>query len=238
VVYGEWVCAEAAEVGMIAVIAALPREVKILTALAKPDENLKRQGIWLWRCHGGVVVAAGMGAERATLAVQAAIQAGNVSTLISAGLAGSCSPDWIAGKTTVVGTVVDAMTGERFRCDGYGHKVLATASEIASIAEKRRLLDTYGAYLVDMEAATVARLAQAHGLKFRAIKGVSDDYDFELSGLSKFTGRRGQFRTAAFALHTALRPWTWSKAVALGRNSALALNKLQKKLEIAMERDS
>ncbi len=95
------------------------------------------------------------------------------------------------------------------------------------MAEKARLAERYGASLVDMEAATVARMALARGLGFRAIKGVSDGYDFELGALGKFEGERGSFRTGAFAGYTAVRPWTWGKAMELGRGSAKALGALE-----------
>jgi adenosylhomocysteine nucleosidase len=104
---------------------------------------------------------------------------------------------------------------------------LATTSTIASVKEKRRLLATYGALMVDMEAATVARLARAHGLGFRAIKGISDGPEFELEALGRFEGKQGSFRTGAFALHTALRPWEWEKAIELGRGSGRALKGLE-----------
>jgi adenosylhomocysteine nucleosidase len=109
--------------------------------------------------------------------------------------------------------------------------VLATAEEIASLKEKLRLFATYRALAVDMEAATVARLARAHGVGFRAIKGISDSLDVELKPLGDFTGKFGSFRTGAFALHTALRPWTWLETVALGRGSAKALGALDEVLK-------
>jgi adenosylhomocysteine nucleosidase len=126
--------------------------------------------------------------------------------------------------------VVDAQTGERFVAGSGSGVTLATAATIASVSEKVRLAQSYGAMLVDMEAATVAQMAQAKGLGFRAIKGVSDGYDFELGALGKFEGERGSFRTGAFALHTVLRPWTWGKAVELGRGSARALTVLNEAL--------
>jgi adenosylhomocysteine nucleosidase len=70
-------------------------------------------------------------------------------------------------------------------------------------------------------------LARARGVGFRAIKGVSDRYEFELSALAKFEGERGSFRTGAFAVYTAVRPWTWGKAIELGRGSAKALGALE-----------
>jgi adenosylhomocysteine nucleosidase len=58
---------------------------------------------------------------------------------------------------------------------------------------------------------------------FRAIKGVSDGVGFELSVLGRFEGELGSFRTGAFAMYTAVRPWTWGKAMELGRGSSRAL---------------
>ena len=77
-----------------------------------------------------------------------------------------------------------------------------------------------------MEAATVARLALAHSIPFRAVKAISDDFQFELSGMERFTTRHGHFHTRAFALHTAVRPHTWRKTVRLGRHSQMALRAL------------
>jgi adenosylhomocysteine nucleosidase len=207
----------------VAIIAALPREIATLVRGIAPDPGLVERGIWMYKVEGGVVVAAGMGAARAAMAVDAALATGDVAMLVSAGLAGGCGATVGVGSVMEVGAVVDDATGERFVAGNGGGVLLATTKTIASVADKARLRETYGASLVDMEAATVARLAEAHGLRFRAIKGVSDAHDFELSSLARFAGERGSFRTGAFALHTAARPWTWGKAVTLGRGSAKAL---------------
>ena len=223
----------------IAIIAALPREIAALVRGTKADAELLRRGVHLYRLKGGgIVVTAGMGAERATIAVKAALAQGEVGMLISAGLAGGCVPGVLAGSMMEASVVVDARTGERFVSALAGDVTLATTAVIASVGEKARLRATYAASLVDMEAATVARLAGAEGLPFRAIKGVSDAHDFELSSLARFAGRRGSFRTGAFALHTAVRPWTWGKAVALGRGSAKALVALEAALRGVLAGDS
>jgi adenosylhomocysteine nucleosidase len=207
----------------IAIIAALPREIAALVRGTKADASLIKDGVWLYRLEGAVVVAAGMGAERAAIAVEAALSVGDVRVLISTGLAGGCAPGVVAGLVMEAGVVVDVRTGERFVSEVESGVTLATSGTIASVHEKARLAENYGAALVDMEAATVARLALARGVGFRAIKGVSDGYDFELGALAKFEGERGSFRTGAFAAYTAVRPWTWGKAMELGRGSAKAL---------------
>lgn len=216
----------------IAIIAALPREVAGLVRGAKPDQALLQRGIHLFLLSNAVVVAAGMGSVRATLAVQAAMATGPLDCLISAGLAGSCVESLRPGAVVSADPVIDARTGERFSGMERGESwSLVTTDSIASVKEKARLGETYNAAMVDMEAATVARLALAHGIKFRAIKAISDAHDFELASLSRFATAQGHFRTAAFAFHTALRPHTWAKTVRLGRNSNRALAGLNDRLQ-------
>ncbi len=219
----------------VAIIAALPREVAALVRGVKADPVLASKKIYLYELSHAVVVAAGMGRESVTLAVQAATERGAVAELISVGLAGACSPEVAAGQVIEAGEVVDVRTGERFRAVGDGTAIVASSDSIASVAEKARLHAAYRASAVDMEAATVARLAQAHGIPFRAIKAISDGHDFELAALAQFADDRGQFRTGAFALHTALRPGSWAKTVGLGRNSKRALVMLHERLGQILE---
>jgi adenosylhomocysteine nucleosidase len=213
--------------GKIAIVAALPREIAGLVRGTVADASLVGDGVWLYRVNGAVAVAAGMGAARVAVAVEAALAAGDVGMLISTGLAGGCSAGVEGGSVLEAGAVVDVATGERFVAGAGSGVTLATAGTIASVAEKGRLAERFGAGMVDMEAATVARAALTRGLGFRAIKGVSDAWDFELGALAKFEGERGSFRTGAFAAYTAVRPWTWGKAIALGRGSAKALAGLE-----------
>lgn len=221
----------------VAIVAALPREIAGMVRGTRPDSDLLRRGIQLHRLDNAVVVVAGMGATRATLAFAAATREEEIELVVSAGLAGACSGDVQAGQVIESSLVIDAKTGERFACDARGRarSVLVTTASIAGIREKQRLLESYGAALVDMEAATVARLAQARGLRFRAIKGISDAHDFELKSMSRFADARGQFRTGAFALHTALRPQSWGSAMRLGRDSNRALAKMWSELRAVIE---
>lgn len=210
----------------IAIVAALPREIAGLVRGTRADVGLRTLGIHLHRTPGAVVVAAGMGAARVTLAVEAALDAeSSVEMLVSTGLAGACATEVAPGEVVEAKAVVDAKTGERFVVEdaGAGGRVLVTTEAIAGVREKARLAASYGAAMVDMEAATVARLAQAHGMRFRVIKAISDAHDFEMESMSRFADERGHFRTGAFALHTAARPWMWGSAMRLGRDSNRAL---------------
>jgi adenosylhomocysteine nucleosidase len=213
-----------------AIIAALPREVAALVRGVAPDPHRKRDGVFLYRLPNAVVVCGGMGSVRVLLAVRAALDSGEIDTLISTGLAGGCDPAAQVGTVFEARTIVDAQSGARFTTSS-GDATLVTTHSIASIHEKQRLFASYGAAVVDMEAATVARMAETHGLRFRAIKAVSDAHDFELSSLSRFATHHGHFRTGAFALHTALRPHSWRKTMQLGSGSQRALRALTETLK-------
>jgi adenosylhomocysteine nucleosidase len=219
----------------IAIIGALPREVAGLVRGVRPEPRQRGSGVYVYVLPGTVVVCAGMGAERATLAVRAALDTGAVSMLVSAGLAGGCDPAFVAGAVVEASVVVDALSGARFQLSrpsaAEAGSTLVTTHTIAGVHEKARLFASYGAAVVDMEAATVARLAELHGIPFRAIKAVSDAHDFELTSLSRFATKTGHFRTGAFALHTALRPHRWHNTIQLGAGSQRALLALNKRLK-------
>ncbi|MEO6817954.1 MAG: phosphorylase [Edaphobacter sp.] len=211
-----------------AIIAALPREVK---ALVRGWQEHRLPGkITAYTNDFAVVVCAGMGAERATLAVQAALSLKPVTSLLSVGLAGACDPDLHVSDIVRAGVVIDARTGERFS-NSLFNQTLITSSTVAGSKEKQRLYASYQASAVDMEAATVARLAEAHHLSFRAIKSISDEATFEMQELAQFATADGQFREAAFAAHSAFRPRLWPKLFALAGNSKRAVQALTTELE-------
>lgn len=219
-----------------AIVAALPRELKLLV---KGWTKRELPGKILVYTNGFAVAAcAGMGETRAALAVGAAIdlqrEAGlPVTALISVGLAGACDPALGVGEIVRAGVVIDSRTGERFDNSQF-RQVLVTAPTIASVAEKRRLFSSYQASAVDMEAAGVARIASAHGLYFQATKVISDESDYELEGMSGFSTADGQFREAAFAFHAALRPGLWRNVAQLAHNSGRAVQALTDEMEATL----
>ena len=211
-----------------AIIAALPREVK---GLVRGWQEHKFPGnVVAYTNDFAVVCCAGMGAERAILAVQAAMSLKPVTTLLSVGLAGACDPSLGIGDIIQAGVVVDSLTGERFDNSQF-RQVLVSTATIASVKEKQRLHDSYEASAVDMEAAAVGRMARANGLDFRAIKSISDVASFELQELARFATPDGQFREAAFAVYMLARPLMWSKLFQLAANSKRAIASLTSELE-------
>jgi adenosylhomocysteine nucleosidase len=215
-----------------AIIAALPREVKLLVRGWEKHEIGPQ--VVVYTSERAVVAYAGMGPTRAALAVQAAMSVGPVTALLSVGLAGGCDPSVQVGDVVRAGVVVDTQTGERFN-NSESSQVLVSAPSIAGVLEKQRLFAAYSATAVDMEAATVARLAQGHNLPFRAIKVISDDASFEMQELGRFATQNGQFREAAFAVYSVARPRMWSKLAQLARNSGVALEALTAELESQLD---
>jgi adenosylhomocysteine nucleosidase len=211
-----------------AIIAALPREIEHLVRGWRVQKLSGR--ITVYANDFAIVVCAGMGAARASLAVQAALSVRQVTALVSAGLAGACDPGLRVGDIVRAGVVIDAQSGERFMDSQY-KQVLVSAPVIASVQEKRRLYASYSASAVDMEAAAVARMAEAHGLPFQAIKAISDDASFELEELGRFATHDGQFREVAFAMYSVARPRLWGKLVRLAGNSKAAVQALTVELE-------
>ena len=99
---------------------------------------------------------------------------------------------------------------------------LVTSPKVAGAAEKQRLAAAYGAGLVDMEAAGVARLAQMRGIPFYCIKGISDGYTDQLPDFNRFISANGKFSLIRFIPFALLRPWYWLALARMGENSRVA----------------
>jgi len=213
----------------VAIIAALPREVAHLVEMLGLKWEKRKDGargkIYLCKSDEVILVCAGMGLRRAAYAVEVALEAGPVDEIISVGLAGGLHEGLKAGAVLNPQLVIDAKTGERFEMK-HGEGRLVTAQAVAGIAEKKRLRNSYGADIVDMEAATVGRIAEARGIAFRVMKSVSDEYDFEMKDLDKFATSDGWFREQAFILYIVVRPWKWTKVMQLAKNSNVAARNL------------
>jgi adenosylhomocysteine nucleosidase len=215
-----------------AIIAALPRELKPL--VRGWQEHKRPNKTIVYTSDFAVAACAGMGSERAALAVEAAMATRPVTALLSVGLAGGCDPALRIGDIVRAGVVVDTQSGERYDNSEF-RQVLATAPIISGVNEKKRLYDSYHAAAVDMEAATVARMARAHNLDFRAIKAISDDAAFELEELRRFATHDGQFRETAFAAYSIVRPRLWPVLVHLAGNSRRAIESLTNELNTQLD---
>jgi adenosylhomocysteine nucleosidase len=165
-----------------------------------------------------VVVCAGMGAEFARRATEAIIQLYRPELLISTGFAGATTRDLKVGAVVVPRRIIDISDGSRFDLAA-GEGVLVSFNAVAHREQKMGLAKAYGAVAVDMEAAAAARGAEARGIPFRAVKGISDELDFQLPPLNRFIGADGQFAYLRLAIFAIFRPWLWMSFIVLGLNS-------------------
>jgi len=211
----------------IGIIAALPAELKpLVKGWKRVKTSSPRTYKWTRRCGEDewVAVCAGMGAAAALRSFAEAEHDGALDMVLSVGWVGALHNEVRAGTAQVPTVVIDSQTGEQFSLtQGKRKWRLVTTQRVADSKEKARLAATYpGAGLVDMEAATVARLAAMREIPLLCIKGVSDAADATLPDLNPFIDRMGQMKMLPFLASIALRPRYWSPLAHLGRNSARA----------------
>jgi adenosylhomocysteine nucleosidase len=229
-----------------AIIAAMPGELKPLVQKSAGGwRHERRNGVdlWRWRFDAGewIAACAGAGQNAATRALAEIEKDGPVASALSIGWAGALSEAHQPGQAYRVSGVIDTLTGERFRAAPFspvrqdeGRRIgrpatpaqadvwLATSPKVADAAEKQRMATAYRAGLVDMEAATIARLAAMRGISFHCIKGVSDGFGDRLPDFNRFHSREGRFRTARFTLFALFHPGYWPALKQMGENSRKA----------------
>ena len=216
----------------VAIIAALPGELK---PLVRGWPSSTRGNIHFWAQRNEeeewIAACAGAGQPAATRAFAAIEDGGPIDLVFSIGWVGALHPNIAPGTAHNAAGVIDARTGERFRCDaGAGPHWLVTSPIVANEAEKQRLASAYNAGLVDMEAAAIARLAQMRGIPFYCIKGVSDGFHDKLPDFNRFIRPDGQFDLTAMVLFAILRPWHWPSLIRMGENSRQASQSLRDSL--------
>ena len=214
----------------IAIIAALPRELAPLVRDWPIRASSRPDGAAIRECEQAIAVCAGMGRERVEHALRLAAERGPLRSIISVGYAGALRASIARSSIHWPATVIDASTGEHCRCEE-GSGTLVTADHVVGREEKSRLAERFHADLVDMEAASVARLAAERGLPFRALKIVSDESGELLPDFNRFIDARGGFREAAFAGYIALHPWLIPAAVRIGRHTTQASRAIAEALD-------
>jgi adenosylhomocysteine nucleosidase len=175
-----------------------------------------------------IAVAGGIGRAGATRSFSIVNQGGKPDLIVNLGLAGSLVPEIAPPRLLTVGQIGDTRSGERFGLASDDRKLLIlTAMHVAGRAEKLRLAESYpGAVAVEMEAATIARLAQANSIPMACLKAISDAADDDIPDMNPFIDAEGRFETARYALRIAIQPRRWRQMVRLGENSRRASGEL------------
>jgi adenosylhomocysteine nucleosidase len=226
----------------IGIIAALPGELKpLVRGWERQRTGVKGMAVWTIARGGDelIAVCGGVGADAAMRSFSAAEFMGALDLVLSVGWAGALQPEMKTGECYSPSEVIDVQTGERYRiADEASPLRLATVAQVADAQEKLRLHQSYGAALVDMEAATVARLAQMRDIPVRCFKAVSDAPDAVLPDLNPFVDANGQMRMLPFIAYVAVRPRFWGSLIRLGAHSSTAASAIAGQVErFLVERD-
>ena len=214
-------------------IAALPREVANLVKGWRREKERTRNVV-IHTSEHAVVAYAGMGAARAELAVRAALAVGSVDYLISVGWAGATKSEFSAGSIHHPATVIDAATQMKYSTIT-GTGILVTTSNVANERQKQNLTASLNADFVDMEAATVARIAAEQGIAFAAVKAISDEHNAVLPDMQRFITADGWVDETAFGLHIALRPWLWPATLRMAQGATLSARNLCAELQQVLQ---
>jgi len=206
----------------LGIVAALEREVRPLVKTWRINEKEHNGRRFRFFENGDVVlVCGGIGAAAARRATEAVIVGFGPKMVYSAGFAGALVPNLKVGDLIIPERVINAGDASNTVVDG-GSGVLVSFEYVAGPEQKAKLRESFGAQAVDMEAAAVARAAEARGVTFAVVKSISDEIDFEFPATERFVDREGRFSAGHFALFAALRPWLWPRVMRLAKNSSRA----------------
>jgi adenosylhomocysteine nucleosidase len=215
----------------LAIVAALEREISPLVKSWPVREQTHAGRTFTFFENSNVVVTCGgIGAEPARRAAEAAIALYRPNLICSAGFAGALDPQLRVGEIVFPRRVVNASDGSSLDT-GMGKGTLISFNSVAGPEQKASLRNSFAAQAVDMEAASVARAAEAHGIRFAAVKAISDASGFVLPPVDRFTSSSGQFETGRFIAYALVRPWWWRAVARLARNSARASRALCDQLQ-------
>lgn len=210
----------------LAIVTALEREVRPLIKSWRVIEREHEGRHFRFFENGDVIlVCGGIGAAAARRASEAVIAIFDPKVICSAGFAGALDPNLKVGDVYRPHMVINAGDTSRAMVES-GDGILVSFGSVASPAQKAKLRDSFAAHAVDMEAAAVARAAEARGKEFIVVKAISDEIDFAFPGMDRFVDANGKFSEARFAFYAAIRPWLWPSVIRLARNSNRAARAL------------
>jgi nucleoside phosphorylase len=211
-----------------AIVSALEREI---SGLVKGWERCGIDGLKskCWRQGEFIAAVLGMGWDNAFEGTKVVIEAFRPELVTSIGYSGSLKSELTVGSVFVPAQVIGFKTGVTHQT-GFGRGTLVSVAGVAGLREKQAIATQCAAWAVDMEAAAVAEVAQACGVRFAAIKSISDGVDDEMDFVGEFLRPNG-FKTGAFLAHVALRPKLWGALAKLAGNTQRAAESLTEALK-------
>lgn len=212
----------------LAIIAADAIEVAPLVRGWKHSQaTAQRHRVEIFEKGNILVAFAGMGPVPARIAADTVYKhcGGDVAAFFSVGFAGALSPRFKVGELLEPKKIVCA-ADETEIINSNGSGTLVSAGAVAGLEAKATIGKRFGGDAVDMEAYSVADVARIYGVTFRAIKAISDEFNFPMPPMGRFIDDGGRFRRGSFIIYSAMRPWKWRNVLQLGRNSSRAASAL------------
>lgn len=210
----------------VAIVAALEREVRpLIKRWQITDSSVQGRSFRFFENANLVLVCGGIGSEAARRAAEAILSTYQPDRIYSVGFAGALDPTLKAGDVIKPERLIDAADGSRVQLEK-GSGVLVSFGSIASPEQKAKLRECYAAQAVDMEAASVARAAEARGIRFGVVKAISDEAGFKFPAMMRFVDSEGKLSEWRFSLFICARPWLWLRIAKLARNSRRAARTL------------
>lgn len=161
-----------------------------------------------WNQTQVICAADGAGPGAAERAAGLVIEKYRPDALWSVGLCGALDHRLGFSDVVVATEVLDHPRGDRFRCTAEGWEtgngvVVVSQDRIALTSREKESLRSYGS-IVEMEAAGVARAAEAAGVRFGCVKVVSDtaaeSFSIDLNAARDGSGRISPWRVVREAL--------------------------------------
>jgi adenosylhomocysteine nucleosidase len=201
------------------------------------------------RGHDVRIACSGGSAERARSEAARLVTEG-AAALVSFGLAGGLAPALRPGDLLLPESVcsagagswpVDPLWRERVRAllaaaglEPRPGRLVGSEHVIATIGDKRALLEATGAVAVDMESHEVAAVATAAGLPFLVIRALADPYDQVIPQVAREALRPdGRVRLRAITGSLIRQRGTLIALLGLARESAAALATLRRAAAVA-----
>jgi adenosylhomocysteine nucleosidase len=221
------------------IVVALPEELNTLTAkkLEKGCSELIAENIR--------VAYSGVGGENARVSAELLVKQG-VSSLISWGCAAALDKSYQPGDLVLASHCIAA---DKVEINANGQDwlnsvlsmltpVLASPIKTGKLAEskevisssddKARLGDSTGAVALDMESATIAKVAQLHGLPFLAVRAVADPVTMDLpKAVSHALSDQGEVVLSKLLMFLLLHPSELLGLVKLGLHFKAARDTLK-----------
>jgi len=226
---------------IIGIVCALHLEVAPFLSRTRQLKTESGNGFHFRGCRWNeiqiCVVEGGTGDQRARQATQALIDAFRPPYVLSVGFSGALVPELKKGEIVVADGVTSADGQTRLAIDiqmaadpahglHVGHLCM-TDHIVRQVSEKRALAETTGAIAVDMESLGVARVCQERGVRFLAVRVISDDLSSDLPPeVLALLGPKGSIRAGALFGSILKRPGCVKDLWALRESAQLAAERL------------